>query len=181
MNPGKRIGIVGVTGSGKTTLAKRLASQLCIPRVELDSLYWNAGWQAVKIEVFRQRVDAALAPGPQGAWVTDGNYRQARDIIWGQADTLVWLDYSLPLAFTRLLRRTITRIIRREVLYNGNTESIRNTFFSRNSLLLYLFQSYPRLRATYPGLLARPEFSHLTVIRLKNPRETEAWVINQSA
>ena len=179
MKPGKRIAIVGVTGSGKTTLARRLANRLRIPRVELDTLFWKAGWQPVEVEVFRQRVDAALAPGPHGAWVTDGNYRQARDIIWGRADTLVWLDYSLPLAFTRLLRRTLGRILRREVLYNGNTESFRNTFFSRDSIILYLFQSHPRLRATYPGLLAQPEYSHLAVIRLKTPRQAEEWVINE--
>jgi adenylate kinase family enzyme len=47
MRPGKRIASVGVTGSGKTTLARRLSEQHCIPRVELDTLYWKAGWQPV--------------------------------------------------------------------------------------------------------------------------------------
>ena len=111
-----------------------------------------------------------------GAWITDGNYRPVRDIVWGWADTLVWLDYGLLLALARLLRRTLGRVIRHEELYNGNYESIRNTFFSRDSIILYLFQSHSRLRATYPGLLAQPEYSHLAVIRLKNPRETEEWV-----
>jgi adenylate kinase family enzyme len=179
MKPGKRIAIVGVTGSGKTTLAKRLAEKLCIPRVELDSLFWNAGWQAVETEVFRQRVDAALAP--QGTWVTDGNYRTVRDIIWGRADTLVWLDYSFPLVLARLLRRTLGRIIRREALYNGNHESIGNTFFNRDSILVWLFKSYPRLRATYPAVLAQPEYSHLSVVRLKAPRQTEEWVDGEQA
>jgi hypothetical protein len=174
MNPEKRIAIVGVTGSGKTTLAARLAERLSIPRIELDSLFWNAGWQAVETEVFRLRVAAALAP--QGAWVTDGNYRQVRDIIWGRADTLVWLDYDLPLVLARLLRRTLGRIIRRQELFNGNYESIRNTFFSRDSIILYLFKSYPRLRATYPALFTQPEYRHLSVVRLVNPRQTEAWV-----
>ena len=174
MQTGKRIAIVGVTGSGKTTLAVRLAGRLCLPRVELDSLFWNTGWQAVEIEVFRQRVDAALAP--QGAWVTDGNYRQVRDLVWGRADTLVWLDYVLPLVLFRLLRRTLGRMIRREELFNGNYETIRNTFFNRDSIILYLFKSYPRLRATYPALLAQPEYRHLAVVRLRNPRQAEEWI-----
>jgi adenylate kinase family enzyme len=178
MKPGKRVAIVGVTGSGKTTLAMRLANQLCIPRVELDTLYWNAGWQPVEVEVFRQRVDAALAPAPQGAWVTDGNYRQARDIIWGRADTLVWLDYySLPLALARLLRRTIPRIIRHEVLYNGNYETIRDTFFRRDSLILYLFQSHPRLRATYPGLFAQPEYRDILIIFFRREMRSHKWPV----
>ena len=174
MQTGKRIAIVGVTGSGKTTLAVRLAGLLCIPRVELDSLYWDPGWQAVETEVFRRRVDAALPP--QSAWVTDGNYRLVRDIIWQRADTLVWLDYPLPLVLVRLLRRTLGRIIRREVLFNGNTESIRNTFFNRDSIILYLFKSYPRLRAAYPALLSQPEYRHLSVFRLQTPDQTEEWI-----
>jgi len=177
MKPGKRIAIVGVTDSGKTTLATRLAARLCIPRVELDSLFWNAGWQAVETEIFRQRVDLALAP--QGTWVTDGNYRQVRDIIWGRADTLIWLDYDLLFVLARLLRRTLGRILRHEELFNGNYESIRNTFFNRDSIILYLFKSYPRLRATYPGLLAQPEYRHLAVVRLRNPRQTEEWVSSE--
>ena len=174
MNPGKRIAIVGVTGSGKTTLATGLAHRLSLPRVELDSLYWDAGWQAVETGVFRQRVDAALTPG--GAWVTDGNYRTVRDIIWQRADTLIWLDYALPLVLVRLLRRTLGRIIHHTELFNGNFESIRSTFFDRDSIILYLFKSYPRLHATYPGLFTQPEYRHLAVIRLKSPRQTQEWI-----
>jgi adenylate kinase family enzyme len=33
-----RIAVVGTTGSGKTTLAKVLATQLAFPHIELDAL-----------------------------------------------------------------------------------------------------------------------------------------------
>jgi len=35
----QRVCVIGVTGSGKTTLAKRLAGQLRLDYVEMDSLY----------------------------------------------------------------------------------------------------------------------------------------------
>ena len=111
-----RIAIVGSTGSGETTLAAQLAQRLNLPHVELDSLYWEAGWNPVSEEVFRARVTAALGD----AWVADGNYGQARDLIWGRADTLVWLDMPLTLALWRVVSRTLRRIVTHEVLWNEN-------------------------------------------------------------
>ncbi|MCL5946925.1 MAG: hypothetical protein M1298_02760, partial [Chloroflexi bacterium] len=41
-----RVAIVGITGVGKTSLAKRLAATLGVTHVELDALYWCLpGWR----------------------------------------------------------------------------------------------------------------------------------------
>src|SRR5215813_3241988 len=95
----QRIMIIGTTGSGKTTLASQLAKRLALSQVELDALYWNPQWTPASPEVFRERVSAALS-GER--WVVDGNYQLVRDLIWQRADTLIWLDYPLPLALWRL-------------------------------------------------------------------------------
>ena len=42
------------------------------------------------------------------AWVIDGNYSEARDIVWPRATAIVWLDYSWRVIAWRLLTRTIT-------------------------------------------------------------------------
>ncbi len=171
-----RIVIVGATGSGKTTLARRLAERLHLTLVDLDALFWDPGWTQVPQEVFRGRVDQSLPPGPQGAWVVSGNYHMVRDLVWARADTLLWLDYPLIVVFARLLRRTLARIMNHEELFNGNYETFHHSFLSHNSILLYLFQSYGRLRQSLPGELAQPEYSHLEVVYLKIPDETERWV-----
>jgi len=167
---GSRIAIVGATGSGKTTLAQQLAQALNLPHVELDALHWGPGWAEAPRDEFRQRVNAALA-GP--SWVTDGNYGKARDIIWERATDLVWLDYSLPLIWSRLFRRAVHRIYHQEELWGGNRESWRGQFFSRDSLFLYAFTSRKRHHETYPAILAQPEYAHLGVHHLRSPRETE--------
>ena len=172
----KRIAIIGATGSGKTTLACRLSERLNIPLIDLDVLFWNPGWKAVPLEVFRQQVGAALPPGPEGAWIVAGNYHQVRDLVWNRADTIVWLDYPLIIPLFRLLGRTISRIIDHKELYNGNYETFHNAFLSRDSIILYLFQSFKHHRQTYPTLLAQPEYSHLVEARLKSPREATRWV-----
>ncbi|NLG68109.1 MAG: adenylate kinase, partial [Firmicutes bacterium] len=56
--------------------------------------------------MFRHRVHEATSGR---CWVVDGNYSRVRDILWPMADTVVWLDYPLPVILGRLLRRTARR------------------------------------------------------------------------
>ena len=169
---GRRIAVVGATGSGKTTLAEEIAQRLGYRHVELDSLHWESNWGEAPIEIFRARVEQALTGTD---WTIDGNYSKVRDIIWSRADTIVWLDYALPVIFWRLGWRTLKRIVTRERLWNDNRETWR-AVFGRESLFLWVLQSRPRHRHEYPVLLQRPEYTHLNLIRLHSPHETEKWL-----
>ena len=170
----QRIVVVGTTGSGKSTLGEALAKRLDAAFIELDSLYWQAGWQAPEIAAFRARVaDAASAE----RWVASGNFSKARDVLWTRADTLVWLDYSFPLVFSRLLRRTVRRIITRENLWNsGNYETWRKSFFDRDSILVWAVKTHWKYPQYLAEPLTQPQYAHLKLIRLKSPRETERWM-----
>lgn len=170
---GRRIVILGTTGSGKTTLAARLADRLNCRHIELDALHWEPGWTEAPLEVFRGRVQEAVAADH---WTMDGNYSVVRDIAWAAADTIVWLDYPLPLVLWRLLRRTLRRVLFRVELRNGNRERFATQFFTRDSLFLWALKTYWRRLWEYPLLFQRPEYSHLKVIRLRSPRETAEWL-----
>ena len=164
--------MVGTTGAGKTSFAARLAASSGVQHVELDALYWEPGWRAATPEVFRDRVRAATE---SGGWVVDGNYSIVRDILWGRADTIVWLDYGLPTILWRLIRRTFRRALTREVLWNGNRERLKTSFFSRESILLWALKTCWKRKRNYPRILSLPEYSHLEVVRLRSPREAERW------
>ncbi len=170
--PGQRSAIVGTSGSGKTTLARTLAARRGMPHAELDALHWGPGWTPASVEEMRPRVAAALGGE---AWVADGNYSKVRDLIWPRADTLIWLDYTLPLVLARLTRRTVGRLVRRERLWNENREELRH-LLARDSLFVWVIQSHPRHRRQYPALLTQPEHAHLTVIQLRSPRATARWL-----
>lgn len=168
----KRIAVIGTTGSGKTTLARQISKRLGIPHVELDALHWEQHWVESPVEIFRARVAYALRGD---AWVIDGNYSIVRDIIWSRADTIVWIDYALPLILWRLVKRTLRRIATREVLWNGNREHW-GAFFGRDSLIAWAIGTHPRHRRDYPLLLKRAEYAHLASLRLRSPRETDTWL-----
>jgi len=172
-----RIAVHGSTGSGKTTLANALARRLGVPHVELDALHWDPGWSEAPLDVFRDRAAAALPP--DGRWIVDGNYRVVREIVWGRADTLLWLDYSFPLVLWRLLRRTLWRGLASVELYNGNRESLWTHLFTRDSLFLWLLKSHWRRRRELPLALAQPEYAHLRVVRFRRPSEAQAWLRGQ--
>jgi hypothetical protein len=96
---------------------------------------------------------------------------------WSRADTVVFLDYSFWLIMGRLLRRTLQRSLKQEELWNGNREDIRKSFFSQESILLWMLQTYQRNRKKYPLLFQRPEYAHLSVVHLQSPEMAEEWLL----
>lgn len=169
------IAIVGVTGSGKSTLAEILANKFNFDFIDLDALHWEPNWTEAPLDVFRERVEKATSsPG----WVVAGNYRIVRDIVWSKAEAVIWLDYSFPLIFGRLWRRTWHRWWYQEELWNGNRESIWTHFklWSKESLFHWIVRTYWRRRREYPALFSLPEHRHLKVIRFESPEETDNWL-----
>lgn len=160
-------------------MAHRLAQRLGCPHVELDAIHWGADWTPAPLETFRSRMVQALSGA---TWTVDGNYSKVRDIVLCRADTLVWLDYPLPLILWRLIRRTLGRLVTREELWSGNREEWRSQV-GRDSLLLWALRTYRRRRREYTAIQGDSRYSHLTFVRLRSPRAAEAWlaaVRNQS-
>jgi hypothetical protein len=88
----------------------------------------------------------------------------------------VWLD--LPYAavtMPRVLLRTLRRRVRREVLWNGNTEPPLRTFFTDpEHVVRWSFSTRKKYRVEVPDLeKSRPE---LSVVRLRSPRQVERWL-----
>jgi adenylate kinase family enzyme len=169
-----RIVVSGDTGSGKTTLARRIAAMIGAPHVELDSLYHGPSWTPADDETFRARV---LERTDVPSWVADGNYRVVRDLTWGRADLVVWLDYPIWRTGWRLFWRSLRRGIRQEELWNGNRENLRTQFLTKESLFLWLWKVHGAHRRTYPELLAG---FGVNCIRIRSPRELDRWIASVS-
>jgi hypothetical protein len=145
--------------------------------VELDALHWGPNWTEVENSIFRELTAQALSGD---AWTTDGNYSAVRDIVWGRADTVVWLDYSLPVILGRVTWRTIRRSLTGEELWSGNRERFRNSFLSRESIIWWALRTYRRRRREYPMLFSQPQHAHLEIVRLRSPRAARKWLDAQA-
>ena len=175
---GQRISVVGSTGTGKTTVARAISIRLNLPHIELDALYWGKNWTGVPDDVFRARVTDAIRAE---RWVVDGNYSRIRALVWDRADTVVYLDYAFGRVLWQLITRTIRRSVRKEALWSGNQETMRKSFFSKDSILLWMIQTYHRRRRQYADLFQQPEYAHIRIIHLKTPRMTTKWLSKISA
>lgn len=170
---GSRIVIVGVSGSGKTQAAQTLSRLLGCPHLELDAIHWLPGWQEAERVVMRQKVSEFVK---QPAWVIDVNYNYLRDITWVHADTFIWLNYRLPFILWRLTKRTVHRVLKREVLWGTNRETFRAAFLGKDSLYRWAISSYPKHQRNYPLALQEPQNAHLKVIRIKSPKDWDGFV-----
>jgi adenylate kinase family enzyme len=169
----KRIAIIGSTGSGKSTLARELAEKLHGRFIELDDLHWAPGWIEIDDADFRNlALEATAAP----QWVAAGNYSPVRDIVWGRADTIVWLDYSFSRTAYQLFLRTLRRSSTGEPCCNGNRETWARQF-GRDSILLWLLKSYWRNRRTFPGALATYGTGKQVHV-FRSPKEASAWLLS---
>jgi adenylate kinase family enzyme len=153
-------------------MAGRLAERLDLPHVEQDALNWGPNWTMRPNEEFRALVDQATC---EKQWVVGGNYSRSRDLVWPRADTIVWLDYSLARILWRLWWRTWRRFLTQEALWNDNRERLWENFFTRDSLFLWVFQTYGRRKREIPTLLAAPEHAHLLLIHHCSPQQAEQW------
>ena len=169
----RRVAVFGTAGSGKSTLAERLAARHGLRLIELDALFWGPDWQPAPLELFRHRVEREIRDGD---WIVVGNYGQVRDLVWRQADTLIWLDLPFALVMGRLLRRTIARVLSREELWGtGNRETFRNAFLSRHSILLWAIKTHHRNRQRF-AVECESLGQDKTVVRLQNRRQVERFL-----
>lgn len=163
----ERICIIGTSGSGKTTLGKALAHRLHLPFVDSDSFYWQAGWQPTSQAILQERVLSATSGE---AWVFDGNFLSLRHFVWQRADTIVWLNFSLPVVLGRVCWRNARRIVGREQLWNGNRMNWRRAW----SGVHHTWSTYQAKRSSYPQLLS--EFPHLHIVHLRSPHQAKQWL-----
>jgi adenylate kinase family enzyme len=170
-----RIVVVGTSGAGKTTLARRIAALLVLPHIELDAINWQSGWRDLTRhdpEEYVRRVNEAIQAE---AWVVDGNYGSVRDRVWHRATPLVWLDYERPVIMARVISRTLFRAVMRTELWAGNRERWRQMLRPSHPIR-WAWNTWERRRRETAERLAQRGCAHLVVLRLRRPSEVSRAV-----
>lgn len=104
-----RISIVGISGSGKSTIANKLGKKLGLPVYHLDKYFWAVGWKK-RYETEEEFVFVVDSFSKQDNWIIDGNYRKANiDARLERADTIIFLDFPKWRCIWRVFIRTFNR------------------------------------------------------------------------
>lgn len=147
------------------------------PHIELDALSWLPNWQSKSDDRLLVDLEDALK---QETWILDGNYSNTIPVKWKNVEVVIWLDYTFSLTIYRVTKRVFKRILSREELWpgTGNRESIRRSFFSRESIILWAGSSYHRKKRKLEGFTKDEKFKHIQFIRLKSPSEADLFLTN---
>ena len=136
----RRWWFVGVSGSGKTSYARRLAELLDVPHHELDASYHQPHWEPLAPDLFRERAREFVAAD---GWTIDGNYRVVRSIVASRAQVVVGFDLPRPVVMRQIIARTLLRGVRGTELWNGNREQLRNALrWDEKSMIWWTWNYY---------------------------------------
>jgi adenylate kinase family enzyme len=146
----QRVLVMGSSGSGKSTFARRLADITGLPFVSLDALYWKPGWVASDNTEFGKRV-AEVTRLPR--WIMDGNFTRhgAGEARRELSDTVIWFDLPRSQCVVGIVRRiggSLGRV--RPEMAEGCPERIDLEFF--RYVWTYRRQQRPKLLAYFEGL-----------------------------
>jgi adenylate kinase family enzyme len=95
----KRAVVIGNSGGGKSTLARRLSAAWACPHFEIDSLLWQPGWQLTPIDIYRAEHARLIA---EEDWIIDGlgrldsisaRFARSTDIV--VVDMPLWMHFWL--------------------------------------------------------------------------------------
>lgn len=169
-SPPTRIVVAGTSGTGKTTLARRLGAALDLPHVEIDALFHGSHWQPRP-----EFVDDVEAFTATDRWVTEWQFPAARPLMAARADLFVWLDLPFRTTLRRVVARTVRRRLRREELWNGNVEPpLWTAFTDREHVVRWAVITRHRLATDVPAL--QRSLPDLLIVRLRTQREADRWV-----
>jgi len=158
-----RIEVIGCSGGGKSTLARRLAELLDLEFIGLDGLMFLPGWVQRPLEE-RLSIVADVTARPRR--VVDGTWTSSADVRFNHADLVIWVDLPRHLCLWRVLKRWATYAGRnRPELPEHCPEKIDFEF-------LHYIWTFKRLKA--PKLEAMLAGRPFPVLRLKSKREVEA-------
>lgn len=163
----RRVLVIGNSGGGKSTLARRLGEKLGLPVIHLDMLFWKPGWVESDRHDYRTRILEALkAP----AWICDGQGPATFPERMALADTIVWIDQPRWLCLLRVIHRAITyRHGGRPDMTEGCQEKIDFGFY--RYIWTFDRERKPQIQAALAAYAA-----HARVVRLRSDREIAAFL-----
>ena len=174
----RRIRVLGVSGAGKSRLAADIARVTGLPRLELDAVFWDAGWARRDLGEARRLIRDFAGRHPDG-WVVEGNWMSGLDGLLdpgtpGGADTVLWLGHPRRVVMRRVVSRTLRRGILREELWHGNRERPATWFRRdpRENIVLWAWTRYAPTRARMTDLAA----AGWPIVRLSSQHEVDRWL-----
>ena len=104
-SPLKKIIIVGVSASGKSTFARKLSKKTGIKLYMMDEMMWTAGWNYIGDE---ETIAKLKDMSTKDEWILEGYIdKSERTFLLNGADVILYLNYNPLLLAWRYISRCI--------------------------------------------------------------------------
>ena len=88
----QKILVIGCCGAGKSTFSRKLNNIINLELIHLDQYYHKPNWEEPDKEKW-EKIVSHLVQKP--SWIMDGNYKGTFDVRFKEANTIIYLDYSI--------------------------------------------------------------------------------------
>jgi len=100
---GKRIVVVVVSASGKSSFSRKLSKKINVPVFFMDSIMWKSGWNYIGDEETAKKINEV---SNNTEWIIEGYIvKKERTFLFEKSDTIIYLDYSPVVASWRYIKR----------------------------------------------------------------------------
>jgi hypothetical protein len=177
MSTMNRIVVVGSSGSGKTTFARRLAAHLGVAHLEMDAVFHRHGLAHVAHQDFLPVLDEFT---DRTAGSSTGTTRATgREMLSGPRPTPS-SGSILPrrTAFSRVVKRTLRRVLTREEMWPGVREPFSNLYRldPYENIIVWTWTRHGHVREKYETAMVDGSWEHTAVHRLRSETEVEAFL-----
>lgn len=168
MAPFQRVVVIGSSGAGKSTFARKLGAATGLPVTHIDQLFWQDGWVQVPASLYRQRLAEVVA---QDRWIIEGVNASTLDLRLPRTDLLIWLQRGRLSCLARIARRIVTSFGRvRPDMAPGCPERLPDRAF-----LDYIWSFPVRIAPAIEAAIDRHDM-HARTVRLDSDRAAQAWL-----
>jgi adenylate kinase family enzyme len=165
----KKIIVIGSSGAGKSTFARRLGEATGLEVIHLDRLYWKPNWTETPKDEWRKTVERIVRGD---SWIIDGNFGGTLEPRFEACDTVIFLEMPPAVCVYRILKRVVFyRPGRRPDMADGCHEKFDWEF------LKWVWNFPKRSQPKIEAQIDRFQDTK-TIIRLRSKGEVENFLAN---
>lgn len=171
--PFQRVVVIGSSGAGKSTFARRLGAATGFPVTHIDQLFWQPGWVQTPKPLYLERLAAVVE---EDCWIIEGVNASTLDLRLPRADLLIWLERSRLACLWRVARRVVSSYGSvRPDMAPGCPEQLPDFGF-----LTYIWTFDSRIAPRIEAAIDNHGMRERTV-RLTSDADAEAWLATLDA
>lgn len=160
----KRIAVIGISASGKSVFAKKLAEKSKLPLIHMDQIFWRGNWEEVPEAEYLKKHQEIIQ---QGSWIIEGYIEENMADRLKLADLVIYLDFSGARCAWWVIKRWLAhRKESRPELSSDAFERFKWNFFWR------VLTRKERIRIESVLIISKPA----NIVRLKTPDDLEIYL-----